>query len=198
MSLSKGVPVLLAAILLATVVLGVRYWSAQSVESARNSALAAARDYAKRMYEWTPDTIEGNTKYMMGVLTGQAKKDYEERVVGERIVEQAKAQKVVSTITDQGSAVEENTRNTARVLLFVNQSASSAAQQDVEVNPSRMTFTMERDGGTWKISQIEMLTDQTLQDAIDPNGDRATATPVPGPSSPVPSSAAPSSAPSGG
>ena len=173
--------VVLAAAAVATLVLGVRFFQARGVENARSSALAAAQEYAQKLYAWTPDTISDNTAFMMGRLTGEAKDEYERRVVDERIVEKTKSQKVVAKLTDQGSAVMENTRSTARVLLFLNQSASSGTEQEVAVNPSRQVFTMERDGGTWKVSKIEILTDETLQDAIDPDGDRENATPVPVP-----------------
>ncbi|MFT3660128.1 MAG: hypothetical protein QM809_01660 [Gordonia sp. (in: high G+C Gram-positive bacteria)] len=157
---------LVTAAVVVAVVLGVLYGQARSVENARTSALDAAREYVQKMYAWTPENISDNITFMMGVLTGAAKEEYERNVLGERIAEQVKEQKVVATVTDQGSGVVENTRDTAKVLLFINQSASRSGTDDIQVNPSRVLYTMERRGERWMITEAEIITDETLADLV--------------------------------
>ncbi|WP_298442232.1 hypothetical protein [Gordonia sp. (in: high G+C Gram-positive bacteria)] len=185
---------LTVAAVVCTVFFGVQYGRARAEENARNSALTAAREYVQKMYAWTPQNISDHINFMMGVLIGPAKKDYESHVVGNRIAEQVKQQQVVAQVTDQGSGVVENTRNTATVLLFINQSASRAANEEVQTNPARVVYTMERRGGRWLINDAQLITDQTLEDLVDKQGGTTPpsgAISVPAPSPGAPSSGAP-------
>lgn len=158
---------LVVAVLVVTVFLGVLYLRARAEEEARTSALAAAREYVQKMYAWTPENISDNVNFMMGVLVGPAKKDYESKIVDNRIAEVIKQQKVVSQVTDQGSGVIENTADTAKVLLFINQSASRADTDEVQANPARVVYSMERRGGKWLINDAQLITDETLKDLVD-------------------------------
>lgn len=159
--------ILVTAVLVATVVLGVMYARADAEEKSRDSALEAAKLYSQKMYAWTPENISDNINFMMAHLTGPAKEQYERNVLGERIAEQVKEQKVVSTITDQGAGVVENTRDTAKVLLFINQSASRADSEEIQVTPSRIVYTMERRSDTWIINDAQIIDDETLKDLVD-------------------------------
>lgn len=162
---------LVTAVLVVTIVLGVMYARADAVEKSRASALEAAKLYSQKMYAWTPENISDNINFMMAHLTGPAKEQYERNILGERIAEQVKEQKVVSTITDQGAGVVENTRDTAKVLLFINQSASRADSEDIQVTPSRIVYTMERRSDTWIINDAQIIDDETLKDLVDGDGD---------------------------
>ncbi|AVL99580.1 hypothetical protein C6V83_04080 [Gordonia iterans] len=190
---------LVVAATVVTIVLGVMYGGARAEENARESALTAAREYVQKMYAWTPENVSDNINFMMGVLTGKAKEEYERYILGERIAEEIKQQKVVATVTDQGSGVVENTRDTAKVLLFINQSASRAGTEDVQVNPSRVVYTMEFRGGKWLINDAQILTDQTLEDLVaerDGTPRPETSMPVsPPPSSPAAESSEPTPTP---
>ncbi|GAC57880.1 hypothetical protein GOHSU_27_00160 [Gordonia hirsuta DSM 44140 = NBRC 16056] len=162
---------LVVLVLVATGVLGVLYGQARAQEQARTSALDAARLYAQKMYAWNPETISDNITFMMTHLTGQAKKEYEENVVTHRIAESVKQQQIVATVTDQGSGVIENTRTTARVLLFINQSASRATTEDIQVTPARIVYGMERRGDTWLVNDAQMIDDETLREAVEGPGE---------------------------
>lgn len=157
---------LVTIVLVATIVLGVMYGRARAQENARTEALTAARLYVQKMFAWTPDNISENITFMMGHLTGTAKDEYERNIVNNRIAEEVKTRKMVARVTDQGSGVIENTSSTARVLLFINQSASEAATQEVQTNPSRVVYSMERRGGLWLVNDAQLITDKTLQDLV--------------------------------
>lgn len=179
-------------VLVVTGFLGVRYATARAEENARVSSLAAARQYVQWMYAWTPDTIAANINKTMSVVTGRAKDDYQQRIVDNRIAEKVKQQQVVAKVTDQGSGVMENTRDTAKVLLFINQSASRGDSDQVTTNPSRVVYTMEKTGGKWLINDIEIVDDEALRNRVGEGpADPSTAVPIPSPpaspSAPVPS-----------
>lgn len=165
--LSALLAVLVVAVLAVTIFLGVVYARADAEEKARDSALAAANEYVQKMFAWTPENISENITFMMGVLTGNAKAEYERNVLGNRIAETVKSQKMVSTVTDQGSGVITNTRDTAEVLLFINQSASRADTQEIQANPSRVVYSMERRDGRWLVNDVQLITDQTFTDLVD-------------------------------
>ncbi len=162
-----GFAAVIVVVLAVTATLGVLFARARSVENARGSSLAAAQLYVQKMYSFSPETISENITFMMAHLTGAAKKEYESNVVEHRIAEQTKEQKVVATVTDQGSGVIENTRDTARVLLFINQSATAGASGDIDVTPARVVYGMERRGGTWLINDVQLINDETLRDMVD-------------------------------
>jgi len=157
---------LVVVVLVVTIVLGVLYSRARAQEQARDEALAAAQLYVQKMFAWTPENISDNINFMMGHLTGTAKQEYERNIVNNRIAEEVKSRKMVARVTDQGSGVVENTRDTAKVLLFINQSASEQSTQEVQTNPSRVVYTMERKGGTWLVNDAQLITDQTLEDLV--------------------------------
>jgi Mce-associated membrane protein len=195
---------LVVAVLVATIVLGVLYSRARAEEKARDEALAAAQLYVQKMFGWTPENISDNINFMMGHLSGKAKQEYERNIVNNRIAEEVKARKMVARVTDQGSGVVENTRDTAKVLLFINQSASEQATEEVQTNPSRVVYTMERKGGTWLVNDAQLITDQTLQDLVSsdpaagvPDQDKigvpapSTAPSVPAPGQPAPAQPTP-------
>lgn len=157
---------LVVASLVAAAVLGTMYYRANTEEKARDSALAAAQLYVQKMFAWNEKTISDNINFMMAHMTGTAKEQYERYVIGERIAELVKEQKSVAKVTEQGAGVVTNTSDTATVLLFINQSASSATSSEIQTNPSRIQYTMERRDGTWLINDSQLIDDQTLMDVV--------------------------------
>ncbi|MFC0314624.1 hypothetical protein ACFQNE_01350 [Gordonia phosphorivorans] len=157
---------LVVASVAAAVVFGVMFARANAQEKARDSALQAAQLYVQKMFAWDEKTISDNINFMMAHMTGKAKEEYERNVIGERIAELVKEQKSVAKVTDQGSGVVTNTADTATVLLFINQSASSATSAEIQSNPSRILYTMERRNGTWLINDSQLIDDQTLKDVV--------------------------------
>ncbi|MFM9378660.1 hypothetical protein [Gordonia sp. VNK21] len=195
--IALSVLVVIAAIAVTTV-LGVRYAGAQAEEDARSSALDAADRYVKLMFGYTPQDVEENIKKTMAVVTGEAKKTYQERIVEKNIATEVKQQGIVSQIEIQSSGVVENTRDSAKVLLFINQSASAAKSDDVAANPSRILYTMHKQGGEWKISDIEIIDDTVLKDLVESGDvDLGDAVPIPNPttSTPAPEPTGPQQSP---
>lgn len=187
-------PVLVAIVVVVvgvTVFLGVRYANASAEEKARASAQDAAQTYVVDMFAWNPKNVDAHINTTMGRLTGQAKKDYQSRVISEKVGEQVKAQGVTTALTVQGVGVIENTRDTAKVMVFVNQSSTRNDVSEVQVDKSRLIFGMEKQGGEWKINSIDVLDDNNLRDRMQMSDATppSTAVPIPGASSTPPTPA---------
>ncbi|NMO04726.1 hypothetical protein HH308_26235 [Gordonia sp. TBRC 11910] len=178
----------LVAALAAAVVLGVGYFSARSTEKARDSALASAKDYATTMFGYTPKNIDDHITRSQTFVTGEAAAQYKQWTVDPKYGNTVRKDNIVSTATIQDAGVVENTRDTATVLLFINQSVSRN-KEDVRIDPSRVTFNMVRQGDDWKIDSIDVLTDTTLRQLISKD------TKAPAGATTLPASGAPSSVP---
>ncbi|GAB18520.1 hypothetical protein GOEFS_055_00330 [Gordonia effusa NBRC 100432] len=186
--------VALVAAIAVTVVLGVAYFSARSTEKARESAVSSAKDYATTMFGYTPKNIDDHITRSQTFVTGEAAKQYKQWTVEPKYGDTVRKDNIVSSAVVQDAGVVENTRDTAKVLIFVNQSVSRGNKEDVRVDPSRVTFDMIRTGGIWKIQNIDVLTDTTLRQLISkettpPPGAKPlppASSSVPAPSVPVP------------
>ncbi|MBM7366026.1 hypothetical protein [Gordonia hydrophobica] len=177
--------VIVVTVVAVTVTLGVMYANAAAEERARDSALDSARSYVVDMFSWNPKTIDANVNATMGRLIGAAKTEYQKNIVKEKVAENVKKQGVSTQLTIQGSGVIENTRDTARVLLFINQSSTRNQAAEVQLAASRVIFSMEKQGDTWKINEIEILEDDSLDQNVE-TGDGtppSNAVPIPGPPS---------------
>lgn len=184
--------VMLVAIVVATV-LGVGYFSARATEDARDTALASAKDYATTMFGYTPKNIDDHIARSQTFVTGEAAAQYKQWTVDPKYGNTVRKDNIVSAAVIQDAGVVQNTRDTATVLLFINQSVSRGNKQDVRIDPSRVSFTMVRDDGAWKIQNIDVLTDTTLRQLIskEKTAPPGAKTLTPTPSSTVP--AAPTS-----
>ncbi|MFT4043055.1 MAG: hypothetical protein QM673_07830 [Gordonia sp. (in: high G+C Gram-positive bacteria)] len=173
--------------------LGVRYWDARGTQAARDSSLAAARDYATTMFGYDPVNVADHVKRSKQVVTGAAKTEYD-RLIAKPLPDSAddfvagvRAQRVVSQAVIQDAGVVTNTRNTSTVLIFMDQSVSRNGKDLVRLDPSRLTFSMVNRDGRWLIETIDVITDDSFRSSIrrvatPPPG----AVPLPGPSSSAP------------
>lgn len=173
-------------------VLGVRYFDARATEDARDDVLAAAKSYATTMFGYDPGNVSDHVNRSRAIVTGAAQQQYNEKVVPASFVSEVRKQQIVSQAVIQDAGVVTNTRDSATVLIFMNQSVSRGGKELVRVDPSRLTFAMIKDGDRWLISDISLITDDSFRSRI---GETSTApsgtTPTPVPGSSTPSSAVP-------
>ncbi|MGV9713097.1 hypothetical protein ACWDTI_20800 [Gordonia sp. NPDC003424] len=179
----------LAAIVVAAF-LGWRYWEARSVENARTTSLQSAKEYATTMFGYNPNTVDAHIAKSQSVLTGAAKPTYDDLVTKNNLAAEVRKQGVVSEVTIQDAGVVTNTKNTSQVLIFMNQSVTRGDRELVRVDPSRLTFDMVNQDGEWKISGIDVITDDSFRSKIGIT-DKAPANGVPLNPTPAPSSAVP-------
>lgn len=173
--------VLLVASAAAAIVLGVRCLGARADEQARDSALSAARDYVTTMFGYTPKDVAAHVERSKKAVTGDAKTQYEKIISDTDLVAEVGKQKIISEVIIQDAGVVTSTRNSATVLLFINQSVTRGGNELVQINPSRLTYSMTRDDGRWLINSIDVITDDSFRGKVEvttsvPPG----ATPIPG------------------
>ncbi|WP_241548650.1 hypothetical protein [Gordonia alkanivorans] len=159
--------VLVVAALAATAFLGYRYIEGRSVEDARESSLAAARDYANTMFGYNAENVSDHIDQSMSVLTGPAKPEYTKLITENNLAAEVRKQQVVSEVTIQDAGVVTNTADTSNVLIFMNQSVTRGQKELVSINPSRLTFNMELQGDRWMINNIEVITDDTFRSKLE-------------------------------
>ncbi|MFT4201223.1 hypothetical protein [Gordonia sp. (in: high G+C Gram-positive bacteria)] len=160
------VAAVLAALVVLTGALAITFYRLQSVESARNSSLSAARGYAQTMLSYDPDTVDGKINQAKGFLIDEAAKEFQEQITDFKMAEGVKKRKIISKLDIRDAGVVTNTRSTSTVLLFLNQSVTSADEPKVRIDPSRVQFTMVRKGLTWKINSIQIFTDDSLRNVV--------------------------------
>ncbi|MCS3880646.1 Mce-associated membrane protein [Gordonia amarae] len=185
--------VLLVASAVSAIVLGVRYLGVRADEKARDSALSAARDYVTTMFGYTPKDVAAHVERSKKAVTGDAKAQYDKIIADTDLVAEVGKQKIVSEVIIQDAGVVTSTRDSATVLLFINQSVTRGGNELVQINPSRLTYSMTKDDGRWLINGIDVITDDSFRGKVEvttsvPSG----ATPIPGLSpTPTPGSTTP-------
>lgn len=184
----------LAVLLVASAVvagfLGWRYHDVRATENARDSSLAAAKQYATTMFGFNPNNVDAHIAQSRAILTATGRPAYDGPINKADLAAQVKKQGVVSDVTIQDAGVVTNTANTSKVLIFMNQSVTRGDKQLVRVDPSRLTFDMVHQNGRWMINGIDVITDDSFRSLIGhtdtppPNG--IPLTPAPASSSPAP------------
>ncbi|WP_186290552.1 hypothetical protein [Gordonia zhaorongruii] len=171
----------LVAAIVAAVLTGIRYWSMNAEEDARASAAVAAGQYTKVMFERDAKTVATNVDRTMEFLVGSERESFQKNMTDYHVVDEVKKQKIVTKVTIQGTAVMENTRDSAKVLVFMNQSSSRGTTEEAQVDASRLVYDMTRQSGEWKISGIDILDDNSLRDRVEKvDAPPSTAVPIPG------------------
>jgi len=189
--------VLLVASAASAIVLGVRYLGARADEQARDSARSSARDYVTTMFGYTPKNVAAHVERSRKVVTGDAKAQYDKIISDTNLVAEVGKQKIISEVIIQDAGVVTSTRDTATVLLFINQSVTRGGNELVQINPSRLTYSMTKDDGRWLINSIDVITDDSFRGKVEvttsvPSG----AKPIPGLGRDPASNSAPAPTPS--
>lgn len=183
--LIAGLALLAVASLAVAAVLGVRYQQGRDMEQARADSLEAARTYASQMFGYTPANIDEHIAASRAILHGPALDEYDTLVDDSDLAQGVKDQKIVSEVTIQDAGVVTSTADTATVLIFMNQSVTRGDQELVRIDPSRLTYAMTLIDGTWKVTGIDIITDDSFRSLIDgsaqpaPGGVTLTPTPEP-------------------
>ncbi|MGO3327001.1 hypothetical protein [Gordonia sp. (in: high G+C Gram-positive bacteria)] len=190
--LLAGGGLLVVVALALAVFTGIRFWSMNAEESARDSAAQAAREHTLTMFGRDPKDVSANINKTMGFLTGSAKQELQKNVTEHKIAETVKKDKIVTIAKVEGAGVMENTRDTAKVLVYLNLSTSrNTNTEEVQIDQSRIVYDMVKRDGEWLISTIDILTDDSLASRVQQSDG-----PAPSGAVPIPSGApAPTQAP---
>ncbi|WP_461665749.1 hypothetical protein [Gordonia sputi] len=156
---ARRVIVSVLAVVVVTGIGGVTYlWIATAHNAADRQAgveaLAAARSGVPKLLSYDYKTIDQTfPATAKEQLTGKFRDDYQQ--LGASVIEpSAKKDSIVTTAEVVDGSVVDSDRDSAKVLLFVNQSTTSAASDGPRLDGSRVVVQLSRVDGDWKISEF--------------------------------------------
>jgi Mce-associated membrane protein len=134
----------------------------RSASSARNSALvdtgrtaevsAAVSSALSQIFSYSYDKTEVTAEAAKAALRGEALTTYDKLFAEVR--DKAPAQKLVLTTTVVSSAVQSLEGDRARVLAFLDQSATRADTGATNAAAAQLSVTVKREGGHWVITDM--------------------------------------------
>jgi Mce-associated membrane protein len=105
-----------------------------------------------RVFSYTPADVDAARRAASQVLTGSAAKQYAQ-IFGQ-VRRQAPAQRVTLTTRVVRTGVISLVGDTARLLVFLDQTATRAGRADGTPAAAQLTVTAHRDGGHWLITEL--------------------------------------------
>jgi Mce-associated membrane protein len=150
-SLALAVVVLLVL----SVVFGLKVRSDSKEDDARAAAVAAATAYAVDLTTYDHSRLEADFSKVLDNSTGSFKSEYTAASASLRdLIAKFKATatgKVLET------AVLSSDTDRATILLFVDQTVSNNNSKTPRIDRSRMKMGLEKQGGRWLISSLDLL-----------------------------------------
>ena len=179
---------LLVAGAIITTIVGLHYRDTKLAEDARGDALEAGKQTATLMFGYQPDNVEQHVADTRKSLSGPAEQQYDEIIKEANLVAEVQKQQVKSEVSIQDAGVVTSSREKALLLIFMNQSVTKGGKDLVSVNASRLQYSMERSGDKWLVTNIDILTDDSVKARLAEEDDKpgASSVPVPVPSEPAP------------
>lgn len=89
------------------------------------------------------------------VLSGDARKEYDTLFAS--LQERAPGQKLVLTAQVTAAGVKELHGDSAKLLVFLDQSSQRASDKEASVSAAQLSITAKQSNGKWKITQLKPL-----------------------------------------
>lgn len=89
------------------------------------------------------------------LLTGKARKEYDTLFAA--LKKKAPGQQLVLTAQVEAAAVKELTDDSAKLLVFLDQTSRRATDKENTVSAAQLSITAERTGGHWQITGLKPL-----------------------------------------
>jgi Mce-associated membrane protein len=124
--------------------------------SDRQAATQAASSGTVKVLSYSPDTLDQDFAAASAMLTGDFLKHYREftsQVVGPT----ARQKRLTTTATVSHSGVESLSTDAASILVFVNQTTTSAEQPTPTTSASAVSVGLAKVNGTWLINNFNPL-----------------------------------------
>lgn len=123
---------------------------------AAREALAAAEKFVVTLTCVDSNTMDKHVAEVLAASTGEFNNNYSKSVRGQH------RQLIVNNqVTTRGRVVESAVKSVSphkvQVLLMVDQSVTSRAAPEPQIDRSRIKMTMEKVGGRWLVSKVELL-----------------------------------------
>jgi Mce-associated membrane protein len=122
--------------------------------SVSHSAIAAASDGTVAILSYAPDTVVRDLENAKSKLTGDFLKYYDE-FTGQFVEPSAVQKGVRNTASVVRAAVTELHLDSAKVLVFINQSTTTKDEPQPVVTASSVLVTVSKVDGTWLISSFD-------------------------------------------
>ncbi|MBD2899690.1 hypothetical protein amrb99_86760 [Actinomadura sp. RB99] len=106
-----------------------------------------------RIFSYTPADVDAARRAAADVLTGPAAAQYT-KIFGQ-VARQAPAQRVTLTTRVTRAGVISLVGDTARLLVFLDQTATRAGRPDGTPAAAQLTVTAHRDDGHWRITELK-------------------------------------------
>lgn len=129
--------------------------SVKAQESGQEAAIAAAMA-TKSLFSYNHTTIREDMAKALEATTGDFRGEYEEEM-NSNVIPQAEenSSSVTATIITQGTVSA--SKDSATVLVYLNQRSTAKTGTNAVVTPSRLVVDMKRVDGIWKISGLERV-----------------------------------------
>lgn len=156
----KVVPLVLALLLLVSGGLAAwLYFTAyqpgkQTDAAAAQAAITAAREGTVALLSYKPETLDQDFTTAKSHLTGDFL-NYYESFTREIVTPAAKEKAVTTTADVMGAAVSELHRDSAVVLVFVNQTTTSKDRPDPAMSASTVLVSLTKADGRWLITSFD-------------------------------------------
>lgn len=134
--------------------LGLQLWERHTVSQASQDALRTAVNYAQVLTSIDSNQVDQNFSAVLDGATGEFKDTYTKSSVQLRQLLIDNKATAHGTVVD--SAIQSETKDKVVVLLMIDQTVSNTVRPDGRVDRSRMKITMEKVGGRWLASKVEL------------------------------------------
>ncbi|GAB06634.1 hypothetical protein GII30_20235 [Gordonia amarae] len=168
--LAAGVAaVLIVALAVAVILVAAGRDDDGSVDDARRDAVAKGREVAGLMFTYSPATVRANVEKVKPMLTGNAAKQFDQVLTDDQMVYVVDKNDVTSTISIADAGVVQAHKDSATILLFLDQTVSRKGAGATSVVPSRIEMEVTKHQGSWKVSELSLISDDSISKAIMPS-----------------------------
>lgn len=141
---------------LVAVQIGIQRADDVSISDARAATAQLASDGAAALLSYTPETVDEDLDRASGLLTGDLLNSYRQ-LADDVVGPTAKDKGVTMQAVPVGASVESVTTDTARVLVYVNQTTTMAETPEPSQTQNVVRVTLSHIDGAWLISGFDPL-----------------------------------------
>lgn len=131
--------------------------------------MAKGREVAGLMFTYSPATVRANVETVKPMLTGNAAKQFDQVLTDDQMVYVVDKNNVTSKISIADAGVVQAHKDSATILLFLDQTVSRKGAGATSVVPSRIEMEVTKHQGRWKVSELSLISDDSISKAIMPN-----------------------------
>jgi Mce-associated membrane protein len=123
---------------------------------AAQQVMEAASSATVKVLTYSHDSVEKDVSDAMEVTTGEFRDEYS-RFTSAQLIPRAREKQVSVEATTLGTGIQSLTSSRATVLIFINQTTTSAANPAPQQSSASAVVGMDNVNGTWKIATFDKL-----------------------------------------